>query len=137
MTDANLSGANLPVANLTGTILVNANLSNATLFDATLSGANMFNANLSGANLVHANIPNAILTNANFSESKISLIFIVKDVPILELLWRTFQKEKRYDFKHGKKISDGLNNVQEITIAKIVVTNLSDFCIRKRNVFEI
>jgi CRISPR-associated protein Cas1 len=49
----------------------------------------------------------------------------------LERLERTFQMERRYVFRHGKKTSDGLKNVQEITIAKIMVQNLADFCIGK------
>ena len=55
----------------------------------------------------------------------------------LELLERTFQKERRYDFKHGMKTSDGLKSCQEITISKITVNNLADFCIGKRTTFEI
>ncbi|MDE1769030.1 MAG: CRISPR-associated endonuclease Cas1 [Thaumarchaeota archaeon] len=55
----------------------------------------------------------------------------------LELLERTFQKERRYDFRHGKKTFDGLKNVQEITIAKITVTNLADFCTGKNITFHI
>lgn len=50
----------------------------------------------------------------------------------LEILERTFQMERRYDFRHGMKTSDGLKNVQEITIAKIAVIHLADFCIGKR-----
>ncbi len=52
----------------------------------------------------------------------------------LELLERTFRKERRYDFSRGKKTADGLKNVQEITIAKITVQNLADYCIGKRNI---
>lgn len=55
----------------------------------------------------------------------------------LELLERTFQKERRYDFKHGMKTSDGLKSCQEITIAKISIQNLADYCIGKRATFEI
>ncbi|MGI0102797.1 MAG: hypothetical protein ACREA7_09425 [Nitrosotalea sp.] len=55
----------------------------------------------------------------------------------LELLERTFQKERRYDFRHGKKTVDGLKNVQEITISKISVQNLADFCIEKQKEFRI
>ena len=51
----------------------------------------------------------------------------------LEMLERTFQKERRYDFRHGAKTSDGLKSCQEITIAKIYVQNLADYCIGKRN----
>jgi len=46
----------------------------------------------------------------------------------LELLERVFQKERRYKYNHGAKTSDGLRWVQEITIAKIVVQNLAEFC---------
>lgn len=49
----------------------------------------------------------------------------------LEMLERTFQKERRYEFRHGAKTRDGLKNVQEITIAKIMVQNLAEYCIGK------
>lgn len=55
----------------------------------------------------------------------------------LEMLERTFQKERRYEFRHGMKTSDGLKSVQEITIAKIAVQNLADFCIHKTISFTI
>jgi CRISPR-associated protein Cas1 len=55
----------------------------------------------------------------------------------LERLERTFQIERRYDFRHGMKTVDGLKNVQEITISKIAVTNIADFCIGKKSTFEI
>jgi len=55
----------------------------------------------------------------------------------LELLERTFQKERRYTFKHGAKTKDGLKSCQEITIAKIAVQNLAEFCIGKTNSFSI
>lgn len=50
----------------------------------------------------------------------------------LELLERTFAKERRYDYKFGLKTSDGLKSVQEITVAKIVVQNLTDYCLRSK-----
>lgn len=50
----------------------------------------------------------------------------------LELLERVFQKERKYNYKQGKKTQDGLKSVQEITIAKIIVQNLVEFC-TKRN----
>ena len=53
------------------------------------------------------------------------------------MLERTFQKERRYDFRHGAKTSDGPKSCQEITIAKIAVQNLADYCIGKQNTFEI
>jgi len=49
----------------------------------------------------------------------------------LELLERTFQKERRYYYRHGAFTKDGLKSVQEITIAKIMVQNLADFCVGK------
>ena len=55
----------------------------------------------------------------------------------LELLERTFQKERRYDFRHGAKTTDGLKSCQEITIAKIAVQNIADYCIGKQTTFSI
>jgi CRISP-associated protein Cas1 len=49
----------------------------------------------------------------------------------LELLERTFQKERKYHYRHGAKTQDGLKSVQEITIAKIMIQNLAEFCIGK------
>lgn len=46
----------------------------------------------------------------------------------LELLERTFQKERKYEYKFGAKTEDGLKLVQEITIAKITVQKLVDYC---------
>ena len=53
----------------------------------------------------------------------------------LEMLERIFQKERRYEFRHGAKTSDGLKSCQEITIVKIVVQNLADFCIERQKSF--
>ena len=47
----------------------------------------------------------------------------------LELLERTFQQDRRYEFRHGAKTNDGLKNVQEITIAKIAIQNLTEYCL--------
>ena len=55
----------------------------------------------------------------------------------LELLERTFQHDRRYEFRHGAKTKDGLKNVQEITIAKISVQNLAEYCIGKQKEFRI
>jgi CRISPR-associated protein Cas1 len=55
----------------------------------------------------------------------------------LELLERSFQQDRRYEFRHGIKTSDGLKNVQEITVAKITVQNLAEYCLEKRNNFII
>ena len=46
----------------------------------------------------------------------------------LEGLERTFQKERPYRFNHGKQNSDGLLMCQEITIAKLTVQSLADYC---------
>ncbi len=43
----------------------------------------------------------------------------------LEKLERTFSLERRYEFRHGAKTDDGLKNVQEITISKIAVQELT------------
>ena len=51
----------------------------------------------------------------------------------LELLERKFQSERPYKFKHGIKRHDGLSMCQEITIAKILISNLAEFCMGKRN----
>lgn len=48
----------------------------------------------------------------------------------LEMLEREFQKKRKYDFRHGKKTESGLKSVQEITIAKINVTHLVEFCLK-------
>ena len=53
----------------------------------------------------------------------------------LELLERNFQKERRYEFRHGAKTKDGLKSVQEITVAKIMVQNLAEYCTGKQKEF--
>ena len=47
----------------------------------------------------------------------------------LERLEREFQKEREYDFRHGKKRLDGLKSCQEITIAKNTVLGKNHFSI--------
>jgi CRISPR-associated protein Cas1 len=46
----------------------------------------------------------------------------------LELLERKFQSERPYRFRHGIKRSDGLSMCQEITIVKITVCEIANFC---------
>jgi CRISPR-associated protein Cas1 len=46
----------------------------------------------------------------------------------LELLERKFQTERPYKFKHGIQRRDGLSMCQELTITKINVQKLADFC---------
>ena len=56
----------------------------------------------------------------------------------LELLERTFQKERRYEPRFGgAKTKDGLKSCQEITITKICVQNLADYCTGKQTIFQI
>ena len=59
--------------------------------------------------------------------------FVVMDDSLikrfLEKLERTFQQGRKYEFRHGAKTSDGLKNVQEITVAKINIQNLISFFI--------
>jgi len=55
----------------------------------------------------------------------------------LEMLERNFQKVKKYKFKHGAKTKDGLKLVQEITIVKIAIQNLAEFCSGKSDKFEV
>lgn len=45
----------------------------------------------------------------------------------LERLEREFQRERKHEFKHGKKTKSGLKSVQEITIAKIKIQKLLKF----------
>ena len=55
----------------------------------------------------------------------------------LEILERQFSQERKYEFRHGKKTESGLKSVQEITISKILVQNLAEFCLGKSSSFEI
>ena len=49
----------------------------------------------------------------------------------LELLERKFQSERKYRLKHGLKMESGLSRCQEITIAKINVGKIAEYCISK------
>ncbi|PJC50872.1 MAG: CRISPR-associated endonuclease Cas1 [Nitrosopumilales archaeon CG_4_9_14_0_2_um_filter_34_16] len=51
----------------------------------------------------------------------------------LERLERQFSQERKYDFRHGKKTKSGLKSVQEITIAKIAIQNIEEYCIGKKH----
>jgi CRISPR-associated protein Cas1 len=46
----------------------------------------------------------------------------------LDILERKFLSERPYKFGHGMKREDGMSMCQEITIAKLYVKNLIDFC---------
>jgi CRISP-associated protein Cas1 len=50
----------------------------------------------------------------------------------LELLERKCQSERPFVFKHGLKRADGLSMCQEITVAKIYIKNLAEYCLAKR-----
>jgi len=55
----------------------------------------------------------------------------------LEMLEVDFRKTREYARKNGMKKENGLSNCSEITIVKISVQNLSDFCNGKNNNFMI
>ncbi|PIN82106.1 MAG: CRISPR-associated endonuclease Cas1 [Nitrosopumilales archaeon CG11_big_fil_rev_8_21_14_0_20_33_24] len=55
----------------------------------------------------------------------------------LEKLYRIFRRTRKYDYKFGLKTSDGLKSVQEITVAKIMVQNLAEYCLGKQKAFKI
>ena len=79
------------------------------------------------------------ISKKQYSRTKKGTIVLEYDLikSFLELLERVFQKERRYDYKFGLKTSDGLKLVQEITVAKISIQNLSDFCNDKSDEFKI
>jgi len=51
----------------------------------------------------------------------------------LEILERTFQTERLYKLKHGVKMKDGMSMCQEITITKIFVNNMIDYCVGNKD----
>jgi len=51
----------------------------------------------------------------------------------LGLLSSKFDPERPYKSRHGLKRADGLAMCQEITIAKIDIQNLAEYCIGKMN----
>jgi len=55
----------------------------------------------------------------------------------LEVLERTFQKERKYDYKFGLKTRDGLKSVQEINILKIMIQKLAEFCVGKQRIDDV
>tara|TARA_B110000438_G_C15814838_1_gene651461 strand:- start:2776 stop:3843 length:1068 start_codon:yes stop_codon:yes gene_type:complete len=55
----------------------------------------------------------------------------------LEMLEVDFRKTREYDGSNGMKKENGLSNCAEITIAKISIQNLSDFCNGKSEEFRI
>lgn len=81
----------------------------------------------------------SMIRQKNYTHTKDG--FVVMDDSLikrfLEKLERTFQTERKYEFRHGVKTQNGLKNVQEITIVKIFVQNLSEYCLEKKRLFEI
>lgn len=71
------------------------------------------------------------LSKKQYSHTRKGTVVLEYDLirKFLELLERTFQKERRYDYKFGLKTSDGLKSVQEITITKIVIQDLTEYCL--------
>lgn len=55
----------------------------------------------------------------------------------LEMLEVNFRKTREYERRNGMKKENGLSNCAEITIAKISIQNLSDFCNGKIDKFKI
>lgn len=55
----------------------------------------------------------------------------------LELLERQFQSERKYDYKYGKKTKGELKSVQEVTIVKIAIQNLVEYCTGKQSSFSV
>jgi CRISP-associated protein Cas1 len=55
----------------------------------------------------------------------------------LEMLEVDFRKTREYSRKNGMRKENGLSNCAEITIIKIVIENLSDFCTKKQKEFKI
>lgn len=73
------------------------------------------------------------ITKRDYAWTKEGRIVLDDDLirRFLELLERKFQSERPYKFKHGVKRRDGLSMCQEITIAKINVHELAEYCVGK------
>ena len=54
-------------------------------------------------------------------------------IRFLKLLSAKFDSKRLYKSKYGLKRTDGLAMCQEITIAKIDIQNLAEYCIGKMN----
>lgn len=55
----------------------------------------------------------------------------------LEMLEVDFRKTKEYERRNEMKKENDLSNCSEITIAKLSIQNLSDFCIGKQIIFSV
>ena len=73
------------------------------------------------------------ISKRDYTWTKVGRIVLEEDLirRFLELLERKSQSERPYKFKHGIKRRDGLSMCQEITIAKIQTSQLTEFCIGK------
>jgi len=87
----------------------------------------------------HPNNRNKIKLKEYKKHSKTGNVLIEYDLirRFLELLERNFVQERRYEFRHGAKTQDGLKSVQEITVAKIMIQNLAEYCTGKQKEFRI
>ena len=79
------------------------------------------------------------ISKKQYSHTREGFVVLEYDLirKFLELLERTFAKERKYDYKFGLKTNDGLKSVQEITITKISIQNLAEYCIGKQIDFRI
>lgn len=79
------------------------------------------------------------ISKRQYSRTRKGTIVLEYDLikSFLELFERVFQKEKKYDYRFGLKTKDGLKLVQEITIIKITVQNLAEYCLGKKYRFQI
>ena len=80
-----------------------------------------------------------MISKKQYSHTRNGTVVLEYDLikSFLELLERVFQKERRFDYKQGKKTKDDLKPVQEITIVKITVQNLANFSMGKIDEFRI
>ena len=79
------------------------------------------------------------ITKKQYAYTREGIVVLEYDLirKFLELLERTFKKERRYQYRHGAKTKDGLKSVQEITVARIMVQNLAEYCSGKQKEFRI
>ena len=79
------------------------------------------------------------ISQKQYSHTRDGTIILEYDLirKFLEVLERTFAKERKYHYKHGAYTPDGLKSVQEITIVKIAIQSLAEFCVGKSKSFLI
>jgi CRISP-associated protein Cas1 len=71
------------------------------------------------------------IRNKDYAHTKTGAVMLDSNIinRFLGILERKFQSERGYVFKHGLKRSDGTSMCQEITIAKIQVIKLAEYCL--------